>query len=115
MVDKRVGPEHGVFLFDYSEDTDLTAAINKGHLDICGLRFPASFEGTAVTFLESATEGGAYNAVWWEGSLWTLVVAADKTVMFDPAKLSGLKWLKLTCAPVVTADRTVTPIYRNFT
>lgn len=104
----------GVFFFDYSVDTDLTPAINKEHLDICGLRFPASFEGTAVTFLESASETGTFNPVWWEGSLWTLVVAAVKTVMFDPAKLSGLTWLKLTCAPVVTADRIVTPIFRNF-
>jgi len=111
---KKVNPRDRVFLFDYSVDTDLTAAINKEHLDICGLRFPASFEGTAVTFLESATEAGAYNAVWWEGALFTLVCAADKTVMFDPAKLSGLKWLKLTCAPVVAADRIVTPIYRDF-
>ena len=103
-----------VFFFDFSEDADLTAAINKEHLDICGLRFPASFEGTAVTFLESDAEGGTYNAVWWEGALWTLVVAADKTVLFDPAKLSGLTWLKLTCAPAVAADRTVTPVFRNF-
>jgi len=104
----------GVFFFDQSVDNDLTPAINKEHLDICGLRFPTSFEGTAVTFLECDTQAGTFRPVWWEGALFTLVCAADKTVLFDPAKLSGLTWLKLTCAPVVTADRTVVPIFRNF-
>ena len=107
-------PRSGVFFFDFSVHTTITAAINKEHLDICGLRFPASFEGVAVTFSESATEGGTYNPVWWEGALFTLTVAADKTVMFDPAKLSGLKWLKLTSGTAVAADRTVTPIFRDF-
>lgn len=102
------------FFFDVSVDDDLAGPLYKGHVDICGLRFDSGFDGTGVTFLESATETGTYNPVWWEGALWTLVVAASKTVMFDPAKLSGLKWLKLTSSAHEGADVNVYPIYRSF-
>lgn len=109
-------PRNNTFIVDISEDTDLSLPMYKGHLDICGVRIPSNFDGTTLTFLESETEDGTYQTVQWEGSDLTLTVAASKTAMFDPAKLSGLKWLKISTGTVQsTTDTIVEPIYRDFT
>jgi hypothetical protein len=108
-------PRDNTFFIDISADDDLSEPMFKGHLDICGLRFGSEFDGAAVTFLESETETGTYQEVWWEDAAFTLTVTASKTVMFDPTKLSGIKWLKITSdGPEAGTDSEVIPIFRDF-
>jgi hypothetical protein len=115
MAQNDSNPRNNVFFIDISADDDLSEAMFKGHLDLCGVRIPAAFTGTEIGFTESDEEDGTYNAVTWEGTAIALTVAAGDTCMFDPAKLSGLKWLKLTSNDNEAADRTVEPIWRDFT
>ena len=114
MANNSVNPRSNVFFIDQSDDDNLSQPMLKAHLDICGVRLPAAFTGTSIGFTESDTETGTFNAVTWEGTAVAYTVAAGDTCMFNASVLSGLKWLKLTSNDAEAADRTVTPIYRDF-
>lgn len=114
MAQNDDNPRNNAFFIDISADDDLSEAMFKGHLDICGVRMPAAFDGSNIGFQESATEGGTYNDVTWEGEAVSFAVAAGETCMFNAAILSGLPWLKITSDGNEAADRTITPVYRDF-
>ena len=114
MAQNDENPRNNVFFIDQSADDNLSEAMFKGHLDICGVRIPAAFTGTSVGFTESETETGTFNAVLWEGVTVAFAAAAGQTCMFNASILSGLKWLKLTSNGSEAADRTIEPIHRDF-
>jgi hypothetical protein len=108
-------PRANVFFIDQSVDADLSEPLFKGHLDILGLRFPATWDAANCTFYESDTEDGTYRLVHWEqDGAFTLTGGVDLTIKFGPERLAGCKWVKIATSAVQLADRTITPIFRNF-
>jgi hypothetical protein len=114
VANNNDNPRLNTFFIDITADDDLSEPMFKGHLDLCGLRFPSAFTGSTISFYESASENGTYQKVEWEGTDVEFTVTVDKTVMFDPAKFSGLPWLKIASDGNEAADRTIDPIFRDF-
>lgn len=110
----NVNPRENTFFFDISDDDDLSQPFFQGHLDLCGVRIPSGFDGTSIGFKECETETGTYSDVSWEGTVVAFTVSAPVTLKFDPAKLTGSKWLKMTSDANEDGDVEIEPIFRDF-
>jgi len=107
-------PRSSVFLFDVSEDDNLTLPLEKQHLDVIGVQIPSAFTGTSIG-LQGSLDGTTYCPIYWEGTILAITVAASRLVMFAERYTSGIPWLKMTSNGSEAADRTVIPVFWDFT
>lgn len=105
-------PRTNHFFIDQSEDADLSEALFKGDLDICGLDFPTMTSAT-VTFEESRDDV-TYKPVHWDGAVLQITVTSGTIQHLDPMWFSGARYLKIKTAGAEAADRTIYPIWRRF-
>jgi len=106
-------PRNNVFFIDQSVDDDLSEACHKQHLDICGVMVPSGFEGTAITF-QGSVDGTTFGSVTWLGVEVSVPVTAGDAAKFPKDYLDGFSHVKLGSNANESADRTLTPIYRDF-
>lgn len=85
----------------------LTAAIATQGLSLCGVKLPAAFTGTALTFLACDTLGGTYIPVYNASGQVSYTVAASRYVAIDPKDFFGISFLKIQSNSNEGADRTL--------
>jgi len=79
-----------------------------------GLRIPAAFTGTTVSFKNALTTAGTSNAVYRaDGTLYTVTVAQGKDTILNPLDFLWTKFLTVVSGSTEGADRTVTLIVRD--
>ncbi len=85
-----------------------SAAINCGGFVLCGIKLPAAFTGSTLTFQVCDTVDGTYqdlyNAV---NDLVSMDVAAGRWYAIDPAFFSGVQFLKIKSGSAEGAARTI--------
>jgi hypothetical protein len=100
------------FFIDISADDNLSEAVDKRFMDLCGLIIP-TMTSTAVTFLGSQ-DGVNFYPVWWDGAALSITVTSGVVTMLDPLWFSGVNYLKIGTGSGEAADRTIYPIWRAF-
>lgn len=80
---------------------------------LCGVRIPAAFTGTAITFESSKTATGTFDAVKdGAGNSISKTVAASQYIALDPSLFAGIRFLKIVSGSNEAADRVVTAVAR---
>lgn len=115
MVDKTQFGE----LVDVNETVSIASgqqtsdAVDTRGMVLVGVRMPAAFTGTALTFVSGESFAGTYQDVYNSaGTALSATVAASRTVIFNPTDLAGLQFIKLKSGSAEGADRTITLILR---
>jgi len=85
----------------------------EGGATLVGIRMPSAFTGTAMTFTESTSTTGTFQAVYDSAGQISLTVAASRTIMIDPARTRGLRFIKLVSGSSEGADRTIQVIIKE--
>lgn len=109
----------GNFLFDKAitilNTATASSAIDCAGLTLCGVKFPAVFTGTTITFQMCDTIGGTYvpvhNAA---GTAITYTIAASRYAAIDPKDFHGINFLKIVAGTAQAADRTLTVSLKGF-
>ena len=91
----------------------LSDTIDAEGMTLVGIRLPATLTGATFSIQESDNLAGTYRDVYnTNGSLFSFTVAANRTVLFNPSDLAGLRFIKLKSAATEAAQRTITCILR---
>lgn len=88
-------------------DTE-SAVISCGGFSLCGVKLPADFTGTALTFLMSEASDGDFvpvNGI--DGDPIEYTVAQGNYYAIDPKDFQGINFLKLVSGTAEDADRVV--------
>lgn len=92
-----------------------SAAINCGGMALCGIKLPATFTGTALTFEMSDAIDGTYVPVTSSsGSAISYTVAANKYAAIDPKDFQGINFLKIKSGSTEVAARTLVCSLKGF-
>ena len=80
-----------------------SAAVDLGRKRLLGIFFPASFEGTKVTFQAAETLTGTYvNVLDTDGAAYEALFTDPGYVPIDPLKFVGVQFLKVTSDVAMT-------------
>jgi hypothetical protein len=111
-----INPRTEVWTIDFSEDDDLSNAVDKGSLELVGIELPAALDSTTLTFTVCNTLAGTYKSLYWgdTDAQVSVTFAASAAVGLDPAKFAGWRYIKISVDGTETADRTFTPIFRDY-
>ena len=86
----------------------LSAVINCGGMALCGIKLPATFTGTSLTFEICDTAGGTfqplYNSV---NELVSMDVTQGRWYAIDPAFFQGVQFLKIKSGSAEGGARTL--------
>lgn len=98
-----------------SSATD-SAAISCGGLVLCGVKLPATFTGTAISFLMCDTVDGTYVAVksTTSGTALSYTVAQGTYCAIDPRDFQGISFLKIKSGSTEGAARTLVCSLKGF-
>ena len=89
--------------------TTVSAAIDLGGTQLCGLYMPAAFTGTTIKIQTAPSLAGTYTPVQSAGADYALTVGANKYVPVENlAILAGVRFIKLQSSASEAADRTIT-------
>ena len=101
----------------------LSGEIDLQHFLPCGVIMPSAWTAASLTFAGAADDGsgnpGTFVAITNDAGVeYTVTVAASKAVMIDPARLAGVRYVKIrsgTSSAAVNqgAARTLSVILRN--
>lgn len=85
-----------------------TGAIPLGGFCLCGILFPATFTGTAITFLASP-DGTTYKVLkaTTSGTTLSYTVAQDTFAAIDPKDFQGVNYLKIVSGSTEGSARTL--------
>lgn len=72
-----------------------STAIPTAGLSLCGILFPATFTGTAVTFEACNTVDGTYLPVYNSAGQVSYAVAQARYIAIDPKDFAGIQFLKI--------------------
>jgi hypothetical protein len=86
--------------------------LNLNGSTLCGIHMPATFTGTSLTFQAAPTEDGTYQAVMWQGSDFSVTVAAGRYVALNPAIFAGISFIRIVSGSAEGAARTLTAVSR---
>lgn len=89
--------------------------IVRGHLDVVSILIPAAFTGTAVSFKGGPTAATATGPIRFAGTLLSYAVAAGCVLTLDPIVLGGAQYIHIVSNAAEGAERTVVPLFRDFT
>lgn len=103
----------GNFMFDKTitilNTATASSVVECAGLTFCGVKFPAAFTGTTITFQMCDTIGGTYvpvhNAA---GTAISYTIAANRYSAIDPKDFYGINFLKIISGSAQAADRTLT-------
>ena len=89
--------------------SEKTAGINLKGLTLVGIKLPATFTGTAITFEASDSIDGTYVVVkaTTSGTTLSYTVAQDTWVTLDPKDFYGLNYIKIVSGSDESANRTL--------
>ena len=96
----------------------LSGAVDLQGMGLIRIDMPAGWDAAALTLQTSEAQAGTFRDVYNEdGTELALTVAAGRAVVVEPARLPGVRWLKLRsgtgAAPVLqTAERSVELVVR---
>lgn len=92
-----------------------TPAIDLQGFTLCGVLFPATFTGTALTF-EMSVDGTTFFPVvaTTSGTALSYTVAQGKYSALDPTPFQGIRYLKLVSGSTEGADRVLTLAVKGF-
>ena len=87
-----------------------TSAAALGGRRLLGLRLPANFDGTAITFTECDTSDGTFLPVYAAGgaSAYSITVGTSRYVPVDPAVFYGIAYVKLVSGTAQDPATTIT-------
>jgi hypothetical protein len=86
----------------------VSAAITMNGMSLCGIKLPAAFTGTALTFQVCDTLAGSYVALKKaDGSSLSYTVAQGTYVAIDPKDFYGVQFLKIVSGTTETGARTL--------
>lgn len=89
-----------------------SSAIRAKGQCLVGVRIPAAFTGTSVSFTECDKEAGTYRAVTKDGNELSFPVAAGDVLKFQyPAFFAGLAFIKIVSGSDEAAQRELTPLF----
>ena len=91
-----------------------TSAASLGGRSLVGIRLPADFDGTAITFTECDTLAGTYVAVYDVGgaSAYSVTVGTSRYVPVNPRVFDGIVYLKLVSGTAQDPATTITLVTR---
>jgi hypothetical protein len=72
----------------------LSAAVSLGDNTLVAIQMPSGWDAASITF-QGSHNGETWNDVYDAGTELSLTVAASRYQILDPAKLRGLRFLKL--------------------
>lgn len=84
-----------------------SAVIKTQGLSLCGILLPASFTGTALTFLACDTVDGTFVGVYDSAGALSYTVAQARYIAIDPKDFQGIEFLKIKSGSNEGADRTL--------
>lgn len=85
-----------------------SGAVDLEHATVVGLRWPAAFTGSKITFTASSTPDGTYVAVVDTGGTTVEVAAAAAKVTGLIPDLASLRWVKIVSDAAEGAERAFT-------
>lgn len=92
-----------------------SSVISCGGFVLCGVKIPAAFTGTALTFEMCDTAGGTYvpvNGI--DGTPISYVVAQGNYYAIDPKNFHGINFLKIKSGSSEGADRALVVSMKGF-
>ena len=88
------------------------ATQDMADLTLVGIRTPAEFDGTSVTFTCCDTAGGTYLPLHSaDGNAYTVTLAASRYTAVDPTRFYGVRFLKLVASGNQATTDTVVTLY----
>lgn len=84
-----------------------SGAIDVGGMSLVGIKFPAAFTGTTVTFTMCDTLGGTYVPVYNASGAVSYTIAQARYYAIAPADFSGIRYLKIVSGSAEGAARTL--------
>lgn len=84
-----------------------SGAISTAGLSLVGIKLPAAFTGTTLTFTACDTLGGTYVPVYNSAGVVSYTVAASRYVAIDPKDFQGISFLKIVSGSAEGAARTL--------
>jgi len=89
-----------------------TAGLYLGDLTLLGIRLPATFDGTTVTFTGSDTLAGTYDPIYNDdGSAYTVTCAASRYTVVDYTKFLGVLFVKVVPGTTQATTDTIITLY----
>lgn len=92
----------------------VSEAINCGGMALTGIKFPAAFTGTAVTFQMCDTIDGTYVPVYNAAGAVSYTIAQGRYYAIDPKDFQGIKFLKIVSGSAEGAGRTLVVSMKGF-
>lgn len=93
-----------------------SAAINTGGMALVGIKIPAAFTGTAITFTVCDTIDGTYVPlkVTTSGTALSYTVAASGYYAIDPVNFQGVQFFKIVSGSAESGARTIVYSLKGF-
>ena len=88
--------------------------ITTGGLSLVGIKLPATFTGTTLTFLMCDTVGGTYVSVNNSSGPVSYTVAQNKYYAIDPKDFHGIQFLKIVSGSSEASARTIICALKGF-
>jgi len=104
-----------VALIDVSEDASNSTSVNVENMLLCGIVFPATMTGTAITF-DYSVDGSSWIDVFeTDGTEVSYTVSADNVVRVDPSgwAFASNGYIRLTSDATEAADRKIKLLFRT--
>lgn len=92
----------------------LSAAIPCGGMALVGIKFPAAFTGTTVTFEMCDTLAGTYVPVYNSAGPVSYTIAQGRYYAIDPKDFYGINFLKIKSGSAEAAGRTLICSLKGF-
>jgi hypothetical protein len=88
-------------------------SVDTGPCELVGAEFPSTLTGASVTF-QVSEDNTTFVPLYWEGTEVQFTVAASRGLSWDPAKFAGWRYVKIVSGSAEGAERTITPLWRDY-
>jgi hypothetical protein len=88
------------------------ASQDIGNMTLLGVRTPATYDGTTMTFTCCDTAGGTYDTVYRDdGTAYTVTLAASRYTAVDYTKFLGARFLRVVAGTNQATTDTIVTLY----
>ena len=92
----------------------ISGVLDTFGMSLVGIRMPAAFTGTTLTFQESNSSTGTFRDVYnASGNQLSIPVSTNRTILFTPSDFAGLRYVKIKSGSSEAADRSINVILRG--
>lgn len=104
-----------VALIDVSEDASNSTSVNVENMLLCGIVFPATMTGSAITFDYSVDNSSWVDVFNTSGTEISYTVSAGNVISFDPNDwaFASNGYLRVTSGGTEAADRKIKLLFRT--